>query len=232
MKAADIMTTPVISVGPETPVSEIASLLAERRISGVPVLDDGQLVGLVSEGDFLHRHEIGTDQIPPPKHWWGTLFGGRHLMADYIKSHASRARDIMTRDVLSVQAGAPIHEVALALEKRGIKRLPVLEGTRLVGIISRADLVRAIVAALPSGESAEPLSDDAIHARLLQELEHQLWWYLGVSDLSVEHGVVTYSGTVQSEEERDAARVAAESIPGVVGVKDKRLPMMDGQWMI
>ena len=146
MKAKDIMTTPVVTIEPDTTVREIAALLLERRISGVPVVEAGRLVGLVSEGDLLHRHEIGTDRDRPTRSWWLSLIDGDPCPAEYVKSHARRARDIMTRDVISVAEDAPIAEIATVLETHRIKRVPVLRGEQLVGVVSRANLVQALAA--------------------------------------------------------------------------------------
>lgn len=220
MIASDIMTSHVIAVGPDTAVRHIAGLLFRHRISAVPVLETGQLVGIVSEGDLLHRHEIGTERSPRGPAWL-RLFNVDRPIADYVKSHATRARDIMTRDVVCVTPGTPVAQIAALLEKRGVKRVPVLEHGRLAGIVSRSDLVRALAAQgrlLNTGDS----SDRAIQARLCAELERQPWWPI-LSQVSVTDGVVHYYGMVDSEAQRQAARVAAESVPGVRRVEDRRV---------
>lgn len=227
MKAKDIMTTPVITAGLDTPVSEIAALLFERRISALPVVEDGRLVGVVSEADLLHRHEIGTDRIAQSGSWWLRLFSADRSIEEYIKSHARQARDVMTRDVVSVAPDTPAGEIATLLETRGIKRVPVLDGGRLAGIVSRADLVQALAQAPRAAARVTPPSDAAIRGRLLAELQRHAWWRRGISALQVTDGVVSYRGTVESAEERDAARVAAENIPGVRGVEDFRPLMRD-----
>jgi CBS domain-containing protein len=153
MKVSDIMTSPVITVGPNTPVRDVAGLLYENRISAVPVLESGRLVGLVSEGDLLHRHEIGTDHNAPAGAWWRRLFERDRSPAEYIKSHAKRARDVMTRQVVSIASDAPLAEAADLFAARGIKRVPVMRRGELVGIVSRADLVRAL-ARMPATDSA------------------------------------------------------------------------------
>ena len=222
MKAKDIMTSPVISVGPDTPVREIAALLFKRRISGVPVLQDGRLVGLVSEADLLRRDEIGTGRVTRPHSWWLRLFGSDSTPADYIKSHASRARDVMAREVVTVGLETPIAEIAALLEARGIKRVPVVRGEQVVGIVSRGNLVQALATAKRSGPKLTPPVDQAIRGRLLAELERQPWWGRVTSSVIVTEGVVHYWGTVGSDDEREAARVAAENVPGVRGVEDHR----------
>lgn len=227
MKASDIMSSPVITVGPQTPVAEIAALLLEHRISGVPVVEDGRLVGLVSEGDLLHRHEIGTDRTTPGGSWWLRLFSADRSTSEYVKSHARHARDVMTRDVVSVAPDTPVTEVATLLETRGIKRVPVVDGERLVGIVSRSNLVQALAAAGFSAAAAAPEGDDAIRRQLLAELERQPWWRSALSNVMVTGGVVHYWGAIDTEEQRAAARVAAENVPGVRGIEDHRYRMSD-----
>jgi CBS domain-containing protein len=232
MKASDIMTAPVIAVGPRTSVREIAALLLEKRISAVPVVDDGRLVGMVSEGDLLHRHEIGTDRRVRAGSWWMRLFGEDRSAAQYVKSHARLARDVMTRAVVSVTTEAPVTQIAALLTAHGIRRVPVLRGSAILGIVSRANLVQAIAAAVHPDKRIHPGNDDAIRGRLLTELERHSWWRPTRSSVLVNERVVHYRGTVDSEEERDAARVVAESIAGVRHVDDRRrlfqalLPML------
>jgi CBS domain-containing protein len=227
MKASDIMTSPVITVEPDTSVKEIAQLLFERRISAVPVLENGRLAGLVSEADLLHRQEIGTDRAVRPGAWWLRLFSADRSPEEYIKSHARRAREIMSRDVATVAPDTPVAQIATLLETRGIKRVPVVHGGRLVGIVSRSNLVQAL-AVKPAPEAVRPEDDDAIRASLLAELERQPWWRRQVTgNVLVTDGVVHYWGTLDSEDERAAARIAAENISGVKRVEDHRVRLQD-----
>ena len=230
MRAGDIMTSPVISVGPETPVHEIATLLLKHRVSGVPVVEHGRLIGFVSEGDLLHRREIGTERRTAGS-WWLRLLSVSGSAEAYIKSHASRARDVMTRDVVSVDPDTELAEIATLLEKRRIKRVPVLSEGDLVGIVSRANLVQAIATARPTSSRVAPV-DSAIRGRLLAELGHQSWWAGPNSQVIVRDGVVHYWGVARSDSEREAARVAAENVPGVRGVEDHRLVYREfpGAW--
>ena len=221
MNAEDIMTSPVVTVGPETTVREIAALLLKRRISGVPVVGKGRLVGLVSEADLLHRHEIGTERVTRSGSWWLRLFSADPSIEDYVKSHARQARDVMTHEVVSVQADTSVAEIANLLESRGIKRVPVLRGERLIGIVSRANLIRALAVDKRSRKPARTSDDNTIRERLLAELEGQPWWRES-SNLRVADGIVHYWGIINSEDERQAARVAAENIPGVRQVEDHR----------
>ena len=220
MKARDVMTSPAISVGPETSVKTIAALLYERHISAVAIVADGRLVGLVSEGDLLHRREIGTDRAGYRDSWWARLFAADRSPGEYIKSHARRARDIMTREVVTVAPDAPIAEVASILERERIKRVPVVEDGRLVGIVSRSDLVRALArsAAEPEGRA----TDETILERLSAELEREPWWHPITTNVTVRDGVVEFAGIFETEDERRASCVAAESIPGVRRVEDRR----------
>ncbi|MGH8221416.1 MAG: CBS domain-containing protein [Woeseiaceae bacterium] len=225
MKATDVMTSPAITVGPETSVREIAAILLKGRISAVPVLEAGRLVGIVSEADLLHRHEIGTDRVPAGP-WWLRPFTADRSPAEYVKSHAGKARDIMTREVVSVGEDTPVAQVAALLEKRGIRRVPVMRGERLVGIVSRANLVQALAAEARVAARPWP-DDDAIQHRLLAELERQSWWRSPYSNVTVTGGIVHFWGATETDEDRDAVRVAAENVPGVRSVEDHRFRLYD-----
>ena len=231
MNASDIMTSPVITVGPDTAVRHIAALLFKHRISAVPVLENGKLVGIISEADLLHRHEIGTDSTARSSSWWLQLLSADRSVADYVKSHATRARDIMTRDVVSVTPDMPIAEIATLLEKRGIKRVPVLQDGKLVGIVSRSNLVQALAVKGRSMNTGDA-GDGAIRARLSAELERQPWWRSTTSNVIVTDGVVHYFGGVDSDQERQAARVAAENVPGVRRVEDHRVVLAATVWAV
>lgn len=222
MKASDIMTSPVLTVGPDTQVREIAALLFERRISAVPVVDHGTLVGIVSEADLLHRPEIGTECLGRGGSWWLRLFSANPSVEDYVKSHARRARDVMTRRVATVSPDTPLAEVAQLLEVRGIGRVPVLEGAKLVGIVSRANLVQALAVETGAADESASADDQSIRRSLLEELEGQDWWRLDRANVIVTDGVVHFWGMVESDDARPAARVAAENVPGVRGVEDHR----------
>jgi CBS domain-containing protein len=226
MKAKDIMTAPVVTVGPDASVREIARLLFERRISGVPVVDKGRLVGIVTEGDLLHRHEIDTDQRRRDS-WWLRLIAGDESPSEYIRSHARLAKDIMTESVITVDEKTPISKIAMIFETRGIKRVPVLRDDQLVGVVSRANLVQALATKNQGTVTVQTQSDDAIRERLLAELGHRSWWRSFTSNLIVTDGVVHYWGLFGSEDERTAARIAAENTPGVRGVEDHRIRVGD-----
>ena len=227
MNAKDVMTSRVITVTSGTPVSEVARLLFERRISALPVVDGERLAGIVSEADLLHRYEIGTDCALGGDPWWIRLFSADRSPEEYVKSHARVARDIMTRDVATVAPDTPLAEIATLLERRRIKRVPVLDEGHLVGIVSRSDLVHALVAATRAGTQADPVADETIRAMVLAELRRQAWWRRDFANVTVEQGIVTFAGLIETERERPAARVAAETVPGVRAVVDERLAYRD-----
>ena len=217
MKARDVMTSPVITVKPTASVKEVARLFLERRISAVPVVDNqGKVIGMVSEGDLVHRAEISTERRRP---WWLVLMAGdQGLAAEYIKAHAKRVSDIMSRNVITAAPGTPLNEIAEMLEKYGIKRLPIVHDGQLVGIVSRANLVQAIAT---SGSKLDiPLSDTTIREKLLKELNRQSWAHTVLLNPIVNDGVVDLWGFAESDTERKAIRVAAEATPGVRAVND------------
>jgi CBS domain-containing protein len=217
MKVRDVMVAPVITVKPSATVRDVAGIFVKRGISAVPVVDDeDRVVGIVSEGDLLHRAEAGTERR---RTWWlRALTAGETLAADYVKAHARKVADIMTRDVVTVSPDAPLHEVAALMEKNSIKRVPVLSNGQLVGIISRANLVQAVASAREGLEV--PLSDTHIRNQLLAHLNEQPWAHTGLLNITVTDGVVDLWGMTTSKPERAAIRVAAESVPGVRAVND------------
>jgi CBS domain-containing protein len=228
MRAADVMTRNVVSVTPETTVREVARIFVDNRISGAPIVEsDGSLVGMISEGDLLRRNEIGTDERTRTS--WLDLWSANHEARDYIKSHATAVRDVMTLDPVTVQPDTPLGEVAGILETRRIKRVPVVDAGRLVGIVSRANLVQALASVPDQPASAVTLSDSEIRATLLGELAGRKWGFAG-RNLVVTDGVVHLWGIFHSKEAVDAVRVAAQNIPGVKQVEDhtEPYPVMPG----
>jgi CBS domain-containing protein len=217
MKAKDVMTTNVVTVGPEMAVDEVAKKLLAHGISGVPVVAaDGRILGMVSEGDLVRRAETGTQR---QRSWWLRVFADNATLAtDYAKAHGRTAQDVMATEVVSVEPSTSLAEIADLLEQRRIKRVPVVDGGKLVGIISRANLVRALVAAGTMPATAD--SDTVIRDALSAALKTQPWATVGKSNIVVKDGIVHLWGLVQSDAERRALRVAAENIPGVRGVKD------------
>lgn len=218
MKARDVMTTDVVTVGPTTPVSEIAAQLLERRISAVPVVDsERRVIGIVSEGDLMRRPEVGTERRSS---WWLQLFGSADELAQaYLKSHGRTAFDVMTRHVVSVAEDAEIAHVADLLESRHIKRVPVVRQDRLVGIVSRADLLRALVAA-PQGAVPAPSDDGKLYETVMNHVRAEPWANTLHLNVVVQNGEVQLWGVATSEEQREALRVLVEGVPGVRAVHD------------
>ena len=217
MRASDVMVRAVVTVSQDTTVEALARLMINLRIGGVPVLEkDGVLVGIVSEGDLLRRVEIETERHRPR---WSEQFSSNSQRAtEYIKSHARRVRDIMTREVFTVDAAATLGEIADLLEARKIKRVPVVHDGKVVGIVSRADLLKV----LASGGIGTPdeEADRTIRLQLLAELRDQNWTDTTEDRVVVAKGIVHLWGLVRSEEERRALRIAAENTPGVRGIED------------
>lgn len=218
MQARDIMVSPVVTIGESETVRDVARLLATKHISAVPVVDGaGKLAGIVTEGDLMRRVETGTEH---PYSWWLSFFlGDRALAADYVKSHATKVKDIMTRDVKSATPETLLVEIADMFEAHHIKRVPIVsESGDLVGIVSRANIIQAIASARPVLEISLP--DAAIRTRLLEELRRQPWAHVHRLNITVTNGAVDLWGFVVSEKERQAIAVAAEAIPGVTAVND------------
>jgi CBS-domain-containing membrane protein len=211
MLAKDIMTTSVLTVSPDTDVAEIARILLESRISAVPVLAaDGSLLGIVSEGDLMNRAEAGTRHRLA---WWLRLVASPDQFSqDYLRSHGRHARDVMTKELITVPPDTPLPRIAAALEKHQIKRVPVVEGGKLVGIVSRANLLRGV--ATWKQPAAVPVQDATLRTRLLKELERTgMRMYL--VNVIVADGVVELWGAVESDPQMKAACAAAQAVAGV-----------------
>ncbi|WP_250516599.1 CBS domain-containing protein [Caballeronia sp. INDeC2] len=224
MQARDVMTSPVVSVTPETKVHELARLLVQHRISAAPVVDqEGQVVGMISEGDLLHREEIGTEKRSR-RSWWLDMLGSDGGALDYIKSHATTVGDIMSRGAICVNEDTSLADIAAVLESHHIKRVPVLRDGRLVGIVSRSNLVQALASSLAVDAAPQALASDAeIRAMLMGDLAGRGWAFPG-RNIVVRNGVVHLWGTVWSKDQLDAMRIASESIPGVKRVEDHTIP--------
>lgn len=217
MKVADVMSRGVLSVGPRDPVRKAAELMLRYGVSGFPVLDQGKLVGMITQGDFLRRAETGTARHRAKL---AELFADSGWLADeYVHSHARTVADVMTRDVVTVSADAWLSDAAELMVRHHVNRLPVVGANGVIGIISRFDLLHAFLVATP--KEAPALPDDAeISSRLKGELERQPWIARGAIEPSVANGVVVLKGTVRDARQRAALRVAAENIPGVKRVVD------------
>jgi CBS-domain-containing membrane protein len=219
MKASDVMVCNVITVRPDTLVSDIAAVLLKHRISAVPVLnDDGSLAGIVSEADLTHRVEAATER---PHAWWRDFLDEKAAWArEFLKSHAVKASDVMTRSVVTATPDTPLDELASRLDKHRIKRVPIVRDGRLVGIVSRADLIKALTMPRTPAEHAEAVDDSTLHDRVVKELKTKLWASSSHINVVVHDGTVELWGGVDSDDEKRALKVAAELTPGVRAVVD------------
>jgi CBS domain-containing protein len=220
MKAADVMVTAVITVHPDTPVAKIAEILLANRISAVPVVNDKQaLVGIVSEGDLIHRVEAGTERR---RSWWLELLTGKEALAyEFVKSHARKAADVMTHKVVSVTPDTSLADIASLLEKNGIKRVPVVDNGKVAGIVSRANLVQALVSIEHAKKPAVSVDDTTLHADIQAQLRSKSWLDPSTITVVVNKGTVELWGIVPSETEKNAIRVAVELTPGVRKVSNR-----------
>jgi CBS domain-containing protein len=218
MQAQDIMTKPVIFIGPDDTVARAIRVMLQNHISGLPVVDAaGCLVGMITEGDFLRRVETATERKRP--RWLEFLAGGGQLASEYVRTHARRVSDVMTADPVVVAEDAPLEDVVTLMEKRRIKRVPVVKDGKVVGIVSRANLLHALASV--AGEAAPAkVEDQVIRQWLLAELEQQSWAPSATLDVVVRDGVVDLWGTITDERTRQALIVAAENVPGVKRVND------------
>ncbi len=224
MRAMDLMTSEVITVDEDASVQQVAKLLAERGISAVPVVDrENRVIGMVSEGDLLHRSETGTERR---RSWWLDMMASTNKLAgDYVKSHSGEVRDVMTRDVISVTDTTPVADIAVLLETNRIKRVPIVRDGKLVGIVSRANLVRALAMTIDEQTSATEADDRSIREKLLAELKAQRWAEVSPANVTVKDGVVHLWSSYLSEQEKRALVVAAENVPGVRRVEDHMRPV-------
>jgi CBS domain-containing protein len=219
MKAADVMTRDVVSIGPEASILEAVRLMLQHRISGLPVVDAaGDLEGIVTEGDFLRRAETGTQR--KRSRLVEFLLGPGRLATEYVHTSGRRVGEVMTPEVQTVSEDAPLEDVVHLMERHRVKRVPVVRDGKVVGIVTRANLMRALVGFALAADQVTP-GDAAIRERLLAELKKQSWAPVGLIDVVVKDGVVKLSGALTDERERQAIRIAAENIAGVKKVEDR-----------
>jgi CBS domain-containing protein len=218
MKAEDVMTRDVISIDPDATVLQAARLMLQHHISGLPVIDkDGILVGVLSEGDFLRRRETRTERRR--SRWLEFLMGPGRIAAEYSHSHGNKVSEVMTPDVVTVDVTTPLEDIVDVMERRRIKRVPVVCGGLVVGIITRSNLMHAMVSLARVAQPAA--TDDAvIRERLLAEIQKEQWAPAATANVVVHDGVVELWGVIIDERQRDALKVAAENTPGVKAVKD------------
>ncbi len=227
MKAMDVMVRDVVTVSPDDDVADAIQLLADYDVSALPVVDDDEnVVGIISEADLLHREEIGTEKHRP---WWlEAVTPASTLAGEFAKSHGRRVAEIMSTDVVSASEDTPLGEIATLLERHRIKRVPILRSGKLVGIVSRSNLIQALASsqARTSGVGAGSGvdADRKIRLELLDRLEDQDWTDFGERNVIVSDGIVHMWGLVGSPEEHKALLALAEGVPGVVSVSDEMIP--------
>jgi CBS domain-containing protein len=222
MKAKDIMTGSVLKVSPETSIAEAAKIMMANRISGLPVVDgDGHLLGIVTEGDMLRRSEI-LGEHP----WRSTPPAPSEERAEaYVKSHGNKVGDVMTREVVTIDENEPVDRVALLLESHGIKRVPVVKDGRIIGIVSRANLLRTLAAT--GARTAQP-QDGQLRSAILTAIARDAGVRAELVDVTVSDGVAFLWGNVASEAEREAVRVIAENMHGITSVQNRIRVMPEG----
>jgi CBS domain-containing protein len=217
MKARDVMTTRVISIESDAPIMRAVRLMLQNRISGLPVVGrKGELVGMVTEGDFLRRGEIGTQRHR--NRWLEFLVGPGRLANEYVHARGRKVEEVMTRELVTVTEDTELDEVVRLMERHRIKRLPVLRGDKLVGIVTRANIMHALVSLAAVAKSPPAGDDAAIREQILAEFQRQSW--APMTNVTVRDGVVELWGTIVDEREREALIVAVENVPGVKTVHD------------
>jgi CBS domain-containing protein len=224
MKALDVMVCDVVTVRPDDSVAEAVRLLAEHDVSALPVVDnDDNVVGVISEADLVHREELGTEKH---RAWWlEAVTPASTLAGEFAKSHGRRVNEIMSTDVISAAEDTPLGEIATILERYRIKRVPILRGGKLVGVVSRSNLIQALASSrTPAAAGSGADADRKIRSELLDRLGHQDWTDFGERNIIVNSGIVHLWGLVGSQEEHKALIALAEGVPGVVGVADEMIP--------
>jgi CBS domain-containing protein len=218
MIVADVMTRNCITIAPDATVEEAVNLMLTRHISGLFVVDKaGDLAGVITEGDLLRRDELGTQRNRP---WWLRLLASpARQAADFTRANGRHVRDVMTEDVLSIAEDSALEDVVAMMESNRIKRLPVTAGGKVVGVVSRSDLLRALIG---RARTAEPLATDdrTIRTAILNALEAQSWAPMTTLNVTVSDAVVDVWGTITNEEERRAICVVVENTQGVKAVHD------------
>ncbi len=217
MNASDVMARNVVSISPDATVLQAARKMLEHHISGLPVVEDGKLVGIVSEGDFLRRQETKTERRR--SRWLEFLMGPGRMAEEYTRTHGSRVSEVMTTALQTVTEDSSLEDIVRLMEKHRIKRVPVMRAGKMVGIITRANLMHAMVG-LARGAKPVKASDAAIREELMKIMQEQTWAPTAMVDVQVHDGAVELWGTILDERQRDALKVAAENIAGVKAVRD------------
>src|SRR5476651_2259068 len=217
MRAHQIMTRQVITIATAAPIIEAANSRLDKHISGLPVVDEaGKLVGIVSQGDFIRRAEIGTQR----KHgrWLKYLVGPGREASDFVRERGRKVGEIMTPDPGTVTEDATLEDVVELMERNNVKRLPVVRGDKLVGIVTRSNLLQA-VAGLTRDVPDPTADDDHIRNHIIASVEKADWAPFGLSVIVVNE-IVHLSGVITNDQAREATIVAAENVAGVTKVHD------------
>lgn len=218
MQAKAIMSTPVVTVRPGASIADAAELMLARKIGCLPVVrDDGTVAGIISEGDFLRRVELGTQR--PRARWLEFLVGPGNIADEYVRANGRQVDQVMTPDVFSAAPSASLAEIVGLMIENNIKNVPIIQAGKLVGIVTRTDLLRALLRVLPKS-GATTADDESIRKSVLAELQGQAWSGGDLIGVSVDRGTVELSGAIFDERQRKAAVVAAENVAGVNSVKD------------
>jgi CBS domain-containing protein len=219
MKAADAMSRDLLTVTPDSTIASAIELMIEHRVSGLPVVTrDGQVAGVITEGDLLRRPETGTDVSHS---LWRALLGSPGREAEeYARAHGRQVGEVMSRGIVSAPPDVDLAGVVSLMEAHHVKRVLILERDRLVGIITRADILRALLQEL--SDSPDPgTNDQEIRQRFRTALQELRWAPRATVTGSVTNGTLTLEGVILDPRERGALHVIAENIPGVRRVIDR-----------
>jgi CBS domain-containing protein len=219
MKAKDVMTHSVVTIAPDAPIRKAIASMIEHRISGLPVVDgDVGLVGILTEGDLMHRAETGTEA--PRRRWLELLLGPGSAADEYARAHGRHVCDVMSTDVVTVERETPLADVVRLMEEHSIKRVPVVDGKRLVGIISRANLIAALSEHLELA-ARKPMSDNEIQRRIVAQMKREPWCPWRRVTVIVRDGWVRLEGAIFDERQRKALHVLVAGVIGVQGIDDQ-----------
>lgn len=217
MRAKDIMTKGVICLDVKETVFDAAELLLGAGVSAAPVVDNkGNVVGIVSEADLMRRAELGT---APKRSWMSRLLDTEASAAhDFVATHSRKVADVMTKEVVTAGEEATLGDLVELIERHGVKRIPIVRDGKLVGVVSRANLLEALLSREPEGPLVQP-TDEALRQAVIDALEKHAWSSNWPTNVFANDGVVHLWGFIEGDDVRKAYRVAAENVPGVRRVK-------------
>jgi CBS domain-containing protein len=218
MIAAGLMTSKILAIDPEASLRDAVWMMLTHQISALTVVDsEGRLVGIVSEGDLLRRAEIGTERR---RSWWSEFNAGQEtLAAEFVKTHAHKVADVMTRDVITARPETPAGDIVKLMEDHAIKRVPIVQGGRVVGVVSRSDFLTALTAVWNKGVPAGA-GDERLRVSIIDHIKAMPWLQPSVVNVAVRGGCVELSGFVETDAQKQAVRVAIEEVPGVRAVEN------------